>query len=56
MLLMIKQKKEIEHGSFAVCDVKLKSELVDVVNQYQDMFQEPNGLPPKRGIQNEIQL
>ena len=36
--------------------MKLKSELVDVVNQYGDVFQEPNGLPPKRGIHYEIQL
>ena len=34
----------------------MKSELVDVVNQYDEMFQEPKGLPPKRGIQHEIQL
>jgi len=46
----------MEHESFAHCDVKLKSELVDVVNQYGDVFQEPKGLPPKRGIQHEIQL
>ena len=56
VLLMIKQKKETEHGSFAVCDVNLKFELVDVVNQYGDMFQKPKGLPPKRGIQHDIHL
>ena len=53
---MIKKKNDTEHESFAGCDVKLKDELVDVVNQYGDMFQEPNGLPPKRVIQHEIQL
>ena len=53
---MIKQKNDVEHESFAGCDVKLKVELVDVVNQYGDMFQEPKVLPPKRGIQHEIQL
>lgn len=36
--------------------MKLKDEFVDLVNQYGDMFQEPKGLPPKRGIQHEIQL
>jgi len=53
---MIKQKNDTKHESFAGCDVKLKVELVDVVNQYGYMFQEPKGLPPKRGIQHEIQL
>ena len=27
-----------------------------MVIQHGEMFQEPNGLPPKRGIQHEIQL
>ena len=53
---MIKHKNDTEHESFAGCDVKLKYELVDVVNQYGDMSQEPKGLPPKRGIQHEIKL
>ena len=53
---MIKQKNDTEHESFSGCDVKLKDELVDVVNQYWEMFQEPKGLPPKRGIQHKIQL
>jgi hypothetical protein len=34
----------------------LKSDLYEVVNQYDEMFQEPKGLPQKRGIQHEIQL
>jgi hypothetical protein len=35
---------------------KLKSVLYQVVNQYDEMFQEPKGLPPKRSIPHEIQL
>jgi hypothetical protein len=34
----------------------LKSDIYEVVNHYDEMFQEPKGLPPKRGIQHEIQL
>jgi hypothetical protein len=34
----------------------LKSDLYEVVNQYDDMFQEPKGLPPERAIQHETQL
>lgn len=56
MLLMITQKNDTMHESFAGSDVKQKVELVDVVNQYGDVFQEPKVLPPKRGIQHKIQL
>jgi hypothetical protein len=56
VLLMIKPKNDIENEAFQGCDTKLKSNLFEVVNQYDDMFKEPKGLPPKRGIQHEIQL
>jgi hypothetical protein len=55
-LLMIKPKDDIENKVFQGCDAKLKSDLYEVVNQYDEMFKEPKGLPPKRGIQHEIQL
>eukprot|EP00253_Pinus_taeda_P025300 PITA_25300 len=53
---MIKPKNDVDNEDFKCCVSKLKSELVDVVNQYDEIFQEPKGLPPKRGIQHEIQL
>ena len=53
---MIKQNNDAECKSFVGCDVKLKVELVDVVNKYGDMFQEQKGFPTKRGIHIEIQL
>ena len=56
VLLMIKPKDDIENEVFQGCDAKLKSDLYEVVNQYDEMFKEPKGLPPKRGIQHEIQL
>jgi hypothetical protein len=56
VLLMIKPKEDIENEVFQHCDTKLKSDLYEVVNQYDEMFKEPKGLPPKRGIQHEIQL
>jgi hypothetical protein len=56
VLLMIKPKDDIENEVFQGCDAKLKSDLYKVVNQYDEMFKEPKGLPPKRGIQDEIQL
>lgn len=34
----------------------MKTDLVDNVNQSDEMFQESKGLPPKSGIQHELQL
>jgi hypothetical protein len=34
----------------------IKKELIDIVYKYDDIFQEPNGLPPKREIKHEIRL
>jgi hypothetical protein len=56
VLLMIKPKDDIENEAFQGCDTKLKSDLYEVVTQYDEMFKEPKGLPPKRGVQHEIQL
>ena len=30
--------------------------MYEVVNTYDEIFREPKGLPPKRGIQHDIQL
>jgi hypothetical protein len=56
VLFMIKPKNDVENEAFQGCDTKLKSNLFEFVNQYDDMFKGPKGLPPKRGIQHEIQL
>jgi hypothetical protein len=56
VLLMIKPKDDIENKSFQGCYTKLKSDLYEVVNQYDEMFKEQKGLPPKGGTQHEIQL
>jgi hypothetical protein len=47
VLLMIKSKDDVETEAFQGCDTKLKSDLYEVVNQYDEMFKEPKGLPPK---------
>ena len=44
---MIKPKNDVENEAFQGCDPKLKSNLFEVVNQYDDMFKEPKGLPQK---------
>ena len=56
VLLMIKPKEDIETEAFQGCDTKFKSDLYEFVTHYDEMFKEPKGLPPKRGVQHEIQL
>ena len=56
VLVMFKKKNDVENEAFQGCDSRLKYDLVEVVNQYDEMFQEPKEFPPKRGIQHEIQL
>ena len=46
---MVKQKNDVENEAFQGCDSRLKSNLVEVVNQYDEMFQEPKGFPPQDG-------
>ncbi len=56
LLLVIKKKNDIDYESFEGCDDKFKSDLFDVVRKHGEMFQEPKGMPLKRGTQHEIQL
>jgi hypothetical protein len=56
VLLMIKPKDNDEEEVLKGCDAKLQSDLYEVVNENVEMFQEPRGFPPKRGIQHEILL
>jgi hypothetical protein len=44
------------YDAFQGCDPSHKKELIDIVSKYDDIFQEPDGLPPKREIQHEIHL
>ena len=41
VLLMIKPKNDVYYEAFQGCDPKLKSDLIEVVNQNNEMFQEP---------------
>ena len=56
VLLMIKIKDIVEKKTFQGCGVKLKYDLYEIVNEYNEMFQEPKGFPPKRDIHHEIHL
>jgi hypothetical protein len=54
VLLVVRQKYVRTFDAFQGCDPSHKKELIDIVSKYDDIFQEPDGLPPKREIQHEI--
>ena len=54
-LLMIVKAKDIDKfDEFEGCNPKKKADLVKFVSDYDILFQEPKGLPPKREIEHEI--
>jgi hypothetical protein len=54
--VIVKSKDDDKSNALKGCDPKHKDELVKIVSNYDEVFQEPKGLPPKREIQHEIQL
>jgi hypothetical protein len=54
--MVVKEKENVEIDTFKDCDAKLKNDLVEIVSNYDDVFQVPKGLPPKRQVEHEIQL
>jgi hypothetical protein len=56
VLMVIRDKYVGTFDAFQRCDPSHKMELIDIVSKYDDIFQEPDGLPPKREIQCEIHL
>ena len=56
-MLMIVRGKDVElSDAFQGCDHVHKNELCELISNYDEMFQEPKGLAPMRGIQHEIQV
>eukprot|EP00253_Pinus_taeda_P009349 PITA_09349 len=56
-MLMVVREKEAEFvDAFQGCDGKHKQELMELISDYNELFQEPKGLPLKREIQHEIHL
>ena len=54
--MVVKEKKPEKTNVFKGCDDKQKSDLERVVSEYDILFQEPKGLPPKREIVHDIHL
>jgi hypothetical protein len=56
VLMVVREKYVGTFNSFQGCDPSHKKELTDIVSKYDDIFQEQDGLPPKREIQHEVHL
>jgi hypothetical protein len=56
LLMVVKAKDTVGIDTFKDCDAKLKDDLVRIVSDYDELFQVPKGLPPKRQVEHEIQL
>ena len=48
VLMIVREKDSKQTESFKGCDPKLKKGLIKVVSDYDILFQDPKGLPPKR--------
>ena len=56
LLMVVKAKDPKKSNAFEGYDFKHKVDLVKVVSEYNVLFQEPKGLPPKREIVHDIYL
>jgi hypothetical protein len=56
VLMVVREKDVGASDAFQGCDSSHKKELIDIVYKYDDIFQELDGLPPKREIQHEIHI
>ena len=55
-LMIVKPKQSDSNSAFEGCDPLHKNDLIKLVSAFDDIVQEPQGLPPKRKVQHEIQL
>lgn len=54
LLMVVKEKKPDKTNVFEGCNAKHQADIEKVVSEYDVLFQEPKGLPPKKGIVHDI--
>jgi hypothetical protein len=55
-LMIVKQKEEDITGSLSGFYPDHNKELVKIISNYDELFQEPTRLPPKREVEHEFFL
>eukprot|EP00253_Pinus_taeda_P031900 PITA_31900 len=56
LLMVVKEKKPDKTNVFEGCNVKQQTDIEKIVSEYDVLFQEPKGLPPKKEIVHDIIL
>jgi hypothetical protein len=56
VLMIVKHKEEDIIDAFPVFDPYHKHELIKIISNYDELFQEPIGFPSKREVKHEIYL
>ena len=56
LLMVVKEKKLDKTNVFEGCNAKQQADIEKIVSEYDVMFQEPIGLPPKKEILHDIIL
>eukprot|EP00253_Pinus_taeda_P033537 PITA_33537 len=56
LLMVIKEKTPNKTNVFEGCNVDQQTDIEKIVSEYDVLFQEPKGLPPKKGIVHDIIL
>ena len=52
--MVLREKDAETSDAFRGCDLAHKQELCEFISNYDELFQEPIGFPPKGEIQHEI--
>eukprot|EP00253_Pinus_taeda_P034827 PITA_34827 len=56
LLMVVKEKKPDKTNVFDGCNVDQQANIEKIISEYDVLFQEPKGLPPKKGIVHDIIL
>jgi hypothetical protein len=56
VLMIVKQKNEDIKNKLSSCDPNHKQELINIICNYDELFQELTWFPPKREVEHEIYL
>ena len=54
--MVVKEKKTDKTNVFEGCKSDQQADIENIVSEYDVLFQEPQGLPPKKGIVHDIIL
>ena len=54
--MIVNKKEGYITDALSGCDPYHKQDLVNIISNYDELFQKPTGFPPKREVEHEIYL